>query len=177
MACLKSEPVRRAWKSMPSEFHGYEVEPLRVHDIGQVVQIERDVFLEPSPWWRLWERYWRPEVTFIAVRDGPTIAAYFGFEVYHRTAHVLANATHPAYRRQGLAQFLLARAEPLALAHGARSFVGEVRRSNIAQQKVLGTIGWRPVAVVPGYFGNGEDAIIVWRTLGADRTGENDPDL
>ena len=167
MACfIPAKAVRMAWRDVPTMVHGYVVEPLRLVDIPALARIEREVFPEPLSWGDVVRKYWAGRVTYLAVRDHSHLAAYFGFEVFQTIAHVMANATAPEYRRQGLARFVLTAAEPLALAHGARCFLGEVRRSNVAQQEVLAGIGWRPVAVVPHYFGNGEDAIMVWKTLG-----------
>jgi ribosomal-protein-alanine N-acetyltransferase len=161
----KPDAVRRAWDRVPRRYRGYVVEPLRWRDIPQVAAIEAEVFPEPLTLEAVRKKFVHPSVTYLAVRDGQRLAAYFGFEVFHTIAHVIANATAPAYRRQGLARFVLTAAEPLALAYGARCFLGEVRRSNTAQLQVLAGIGWAPVAEVPHYFGNGEDAIMVWRTL------------
>jgi ribosomal-protein-alanine N-acetyltransferase len=165
---LKPLAVRQAWQEVPRRYRGYVVEPLRFKDISQVARIEATVFPEPLSLREVFGKYRKPEVCYLAVRDGAHLAAYFGFEVFHTIAHVIANATAPAYRRQGLARFVLTAAEPLALAYGARCFLGEVRRSNQAQQRVLEDIGWAVVAEIPRYFGNGEDAYIVWKTLTPD---------
>lgn len=132
-------------------------------DLAQIAALEAAVFPEPLSSAEL-ERLWsRPDVTYVVFRDGRRVAAYFGFQVSGPTAHVISNATDPAYRRRGLGTRILAEAEPLARARGARWYLGEVRVSNGPQRAILARLGWREVGVCPRFFGNGEDAVVVWR--------------
>ncbi|MCY0880005.1 MAG: GNAT family N-acetyltransferase [Firmicutes bacterium] len=143
----------------------YQVAPLEQKDIPQVAALERLVFLEPLPEEGLRAKHQLPTVVYLAAKDDSRVVAYFGFEIFAPYAHVLANATHPDYRRQGLATFLLTAAEPLARDRGARAFVGEVRRSNAPQLALLKQLGWVRSAIIPAFFGNGEDAHVVIRVL------------
>ncbi len=139
--------------------------PLAVEDLPQVAAIEALVFPEPlslADLRRLWDD---PATSYVGHRAGDRIAAYFGFQTSGPTAHVISNATHPDFRRQGLGGRVLQEAEPLARRRGARWFLGEVRVSNTAQLRVLHRIGWVEVGGCPAFFGNGEDAIVVWRCL------------
>jgi len=141
------------------------IEPLGYPDLEQVAAIESAVFPEPLSLEAVVGLWASPRVRYIGVRDGDRLLAYFGFEVQGPTAHVIANATHPDARRLGLAARVLAAGEPIARALGARWFLGEVRRSNDSQLRVLERLGWRTVGLCPAFFGNGEDAYIVWRCL------------
>ncbi|MCY0898110.1 MAG: GNAT family N-acetyltransferase [Firmicutes bacterium] len=149
----------------PTSYGRYQVLPLAAHDIPQIVALERLVFLEPLTEDVVRAKHQSPTVCYLTVKDGDLVIAYFGFEVFDQYAHVLANVTHPDYRRQGLARFLLTFAEPLARERGARAFLGEVRYSNHPQLKVLEQIGWHRVITIPQFFGNGEDAHIVMKVL------------
>jgi ribosomal-protein-alanine N-acetyltransferase len=141
------------------------LEPLRRQDLAEVAAIEAAVFPEPLDLGHL-ERLWSdPATCYVGFRAGGRVAAYFGFQVHGPTAHVISNATHPAYRRRGLGARVLREAEPLALARGARWFLGEVRVSNHPQRRILRRLGWREVGECPRFFGNGEDAVVVWRCL------------
>lgn len=169
------------WEKVPSRYRGYQVGPWRFQDLWAIRRLEQTVFLEPISWQKLWEAWRNPRAVYLVVRDGRTLAAYFGFEVVGGFAHVLANVTHPGYRRQGLAQFVLTAAGPVACRLGAGAFVGEVRVSNLAQLEVLERIGWQVVGRAERHFGNGEDA---WLVLGPTRptaasppgSGERDSD-
>jgi ribosomal-protein-alanine N-acetyltransferase len=139
--------------------------PLLPGELAQVAAIEALVFPEPLVLPAL-EQLWRqPETTYVAYRSEGRVAAYFGFQVFGPTAHVISNATHPDFRRQGLGGRILREAEPIARGRGARWFLGEVRVSNTPQLRVLRRIGWLEVGTCPAFFGNGEDGIVVWRCL------------
>lgn len=172
--------MRLSTKAKPSEFGpirrsgdpGIKVSRLKIGEIAQVIRLERTVFLEPLGTLALLARLIRSRTRYLAIRDGRRLAAYFGFEVYGPYAHVISNVTAPTHRRKGLARLLLLEGEQWAQAMGARCFIGEVRRSNRAQLDVLKGIGWHSVEVVPRFFRNGEDAIIVWRNFDAPRDRE-----
>lgn len=139
------------------------VEPLGVADLGAVAAIEQAVFPEPlslDAVVRLWAR---SDVCYLGIRSEGRLAAYFGFSLDGPTAHVIANATDPSERRRGLADRLLRAGEAEARRRGARWFLGEVRHSNAPQLRVLSRLGWSVIGTCPAFFGNGEDAHIVWR--------------
>lgn len=150
---------------MPPRHPAFVLTPLAASHLQRVAELEQMVFPEPMTLRELRQVYERPNARFVGYLDGAEVAAYFGFEVYGPTAHVVANVTNPAYRRRGLGGRILTEAEPLARSLGARWYQGEVRLSNDAQRRVLARIGWLEVAICPDFFGNGEDAVIVMKIL------------
>ncbi len=150
---------------IPTHYRQYRVEGLHFWDIRQIAQLERLVFLEPMSVSQVCRKYFLSRTRYLVVKDQGRIIAYFGFEVLGQYAHVLANVTHPQYRRQGLAAFVLTRAQPWAERLGAKAFLGEVRLSNQAQLEVLEMIGWKQLGIIPRFFGNGEDAHIVMKVF------------
>lgn len=162
MLLRKPEAVRAAWEQLPRRWGPFALGAARWRDLWQIAELERAVFLEPLTGFPLLVRYVNPSTAYVVARDGAVVAAYFGFERWGGVAHVIANATRPAYRRRGLARLLLTTAVPVARAYGTAGFLGEVRRSNAAQRTLLASLGWREIAVVPRFFGNGEDAYLVW---------------
>lgn len=141
------------------------VSPLAAVHLPQIAAIESLVFPEPldlDAVARLWAQ---PSTRYLGVLHGDRLLAYFGFEVLGPTAHVIANATHPTARRQGLASAVLTAGADEAARLGARWLLGEVRRSNAAQLAVLGRLHWRAIGLVPRFFGNGEDAYVLWRPI------------
>jgi len=135
-------------------------------ELPRVAEIEAMVFPEPLDLHTLQELFRRPSVRYLAIREAGVLAAYFGFEVTGPTAHVISNATDPAFRQRGYGGRILLEAEDVARAMGAHWFLGEVRRSNDAQRSVLRRIGWREIGYAKGFFGNGEDAYVVFRCFG-----------
>lgn len=161
--------MRRAWRNLSRTLGPYRIRPLYWWEAGRVAELERQVFLEPLDLRQVARFLSQPGTIYAAVFDGRRLAAYFGFSIWGAYAHVLANVTHPAYRRQGLGEGILRAMEPVARAGGAKGFLGEVRRSNTAQLRILEGLGWQVVFTVPGFFQSGEDAFIVWRNFSEPR--------
>lgn len=140
-----------------------ELQLLAAEELPQVAAIEAQVFPEPLDLRSLARLYASPQVRYVVLRDEGKVAAYFGFDVHGPTAHVISNATHPDCRRRGYGGRVLHEAEPLARSLGARWFLGEVRVSNDAQRRLLAEIHWQEIGVCRRFFGNGEDAYVVFR--------------
>jgi ribosomal-protein-alanine N-acetyltransferase len=150
---------------------GGRLADLTFSELKRVAEIESLVFPEPLDLPSLEKLFQDPAVRYLAIREEGRLAAYFGFQVCGPTAHVISNATDPACRRRGYGGRILLEAEPYALAMGARWFVGEVRISNENQRRVLRRIGWREIGYARRFFGNGEDAYVVFRCFG--EAGDN----
>jgi len=75
-------------------------------------------------------------------------------------ARLYSIAVGPAARGQGLGRRLLADAETLARAGGARGLRLEVRADNVAAVGLYEAAGYRRVAALPGYYEDGGDG---WR--------------
>lgn len=162
---MNTAPMRDAWRKIGPRLGPYHLRPLHWWEAGEVAKLERLVFLEPLSRLSVAARLMHPGTVYAGVFDGQRLAAYFGFSIWGAYAHVLANVTHPDYRRRGLADALLRIMEPVARAGGARGFLGEVRPSNSGQQRILQALGWKEVFVISGFFQNGENALIVWRSF------------
>ena len=85
------------------------------------------------------------------------------FRQNRRRVYLVANvATHPDYRRRGVARRLLVQALADARQRGARLAMLEVRRSNLAAQKLYESFGFTVVGVRPRYYvDNMEDALLM----------------
>ncbi len=139
----------------------FRVERLRYRDISSIAALERLVFSEPMSLGNLWRHALSDRTAYLVIHRHNTVIAYFGFTFCERYAHVLANATHPDYRRQGLAHRLLSEGEQVARARSARAFIGEVRCSNLVQLKALQAMNWHIAGQMLAFFGNGENAYVV----------------
>jgi len=77
-------------------------------------------------------------------------------------AHVGTLATHPQYRRRGIAQRLLAHALLDSYGRGVRTVFLEVRRSNLNAQALYRKFGFVEDGVRPHYYvDNNEDALLL----------------
>lgn len=134
-------------------------------DLSAIATIERLVFPEPLSLTEVIRLWASANTVYVGIHDGGRLAAFFGFEVHVPIAHVIANATHPDFRRRGYGTRVLREAESIARSRGARWFVGEVRKSNTPQRELLARVGWQEIGLCPAFFGNGEDAYVVWHLL------------
>ncbi|MEO7839142.1 MAG: ribosomal protein S18-alanine N-acetyltransferase, partial [Anaerolineales bacterium] len=76
--------------------------------------------------------------------------------------HVATIATHPDFRRQGIAKNLLSYALQHLSTEGAQSSFLEVRASNLAAQEMYRKFGYEESGVRQRYYrDNGEDAILM----------------
>jgi len=77
-------------------------------------------------------------------------------------AHVATLATHPNYRRQGIAKKLLSHALQRLTGEGAQSSFLEVRAGNIAAQEMYRKFGYKESGRRRHYYkDNDEDAILM----------------
>jgi len=136
---------------------------MTVEDVPAAHEIDVLSFTLPWP-----ERSFRFEVT-----DNPAARCWTA-ELDHRLvgalilwmivdeAHIATIATHPDYRRQGIAKRLLMKALNAAYEEGAKSALLEVRASNEAALKMYEAFGFIAVGRRERYYkDNYEDAILM----------------
>ena len=80
-------------------------------------------------------------------------------------AEVLTLAVAPQSRRRGIGRALVAEAMVRGAARGAGAMFLEVARSNAAALALYGAAGFEPVGERRRYYPNGEDAMVLRRTL------------
>lgn len=159
----------------------YEMAPMRVSDISEVMAIERQSF--PTPWTPHAYRYelthnanayyyvvrpreaphsahaeeitgWRARLRRMlgSKPAGPPILGYVGFWLAAGEAHISTIAVHPDVRRRGLGELLLVKVIETALARGADFVTLEVRASNQAAQRLYEKYGFERKGERKGYY-------------------------
>jgi [ribosomal protein S18]-alanine N-acetyltransferase len=139
------------------------IRKMAVEDVSAVVDLDQRSFSLPWP-----ERSFRFELTdnpasrcWVADRDGKVVGMIVVWLIVDE-AHVATIATHPEYRRQGIAKRLLAHALRQMIQDGARSSFLEVRESNIAAQEMYRKFGYEVAGRRRRYYrDNDEDAILM----------------
>jgi ribosomal-protein-alanine N-acetyltransferase len=139
--------------------------PLREEHLDEVLAIEKEA--APAGWTRkiFLGEIARPESRYYRVIELPPphgVIAFGGMQVQLNEAHITTLAVDPAYRRHKLATRLLVALLREARARGACAATLEVRRQNIAAQRLYATFGFRPVGVRPRYYEGKADALIMW---------------
>lgn len=136
---------------------------MTLDDIEQVVAIDRVSFSLPWP-----ERSFRFELTdnpasrcWVAEVDGKIVGMIVVWLIVDEV-HVATIATHPEFRRQGIAKNLLSHALQHMSTEGAQSSFLEVRAGNFAAQDLYRKFGFEESGVRRHYYrDNDEDAILM----------------
>lgn len=139
------------------------IRKMTMDDIEQVLVIDRMSFSLPWP-----ERSFRFELTdnpasrcWVAEMDGKLIGMVVAWLIVDEV-HVATIATHPEFRRQGIARRLLSHALRELRNEGAQSSFLEVRASNFAAQEMYRKFGYERSGLRPRYYrDNDEDALLM----------------
>lgn len=139
------------------------IRKMTVEDIPAVLDLDQKSFSLPWP-----ERSFRFEVNdnpasrcWVAELDGNVVGMIVVWLIVDE-AHVATIATHPDFRRQGIAKRLLSHALRHMLEEGARSSFLEVRESNLAAQQLYRMFGYEAAGRRRRYYrDNDEDAILM----------------
>lgn len=140
-------------------------------DLGPILEIEEASFNNPTT--REWyeRELERPEVCFIYVlrtAESPA-AAFCAFWRVADQAHINNLAVRPELRRRGLGSEMLEAVIAEAHRLGAGTLSLEVRRSNIAAQRLYLRAGFREEAVRKSYYTQPvEDALVLSLKIKSD---------
>lgn len=145
---------------------------MTVDDIPQVYIVERRSF--PNPWSKnifLAELTRNDTAVYIVAETEERVVGYAGMWIILDEGHITNIAVDPTYRSQGIGQGLLDELTKLAVERGAIAMTLEVRVSNAEAQSLYTKLGFVPRGIRKGYYqDNKEDALIMWRELGEERT-------
>jgi ribosomal-protein-alanine N-acetyltransferase len=141
----------------------FDVGPMRVADLDEVMAIERESFRSPDSAKVFLEEMSRDWAHVDVVRDPERrVVAFSNYWVVADEVHVLNLATHPGERRSGHASRLLAHILDVGREQKCRVVTLEVRRSNAAALRLYRRFGFRAVGVRPNYYAEDqEDAIVM----------------
>jgi ribosomal-protein-alanine N-acetyltransferase len=153
------------------------IRKMTLEDIPVVVQLDQISFSLPWP-----ERSFRFELTnnpssrcWVAEADGHIVGMVVGWLLVDEM-HIATIATHPDYRRQGIASKLLTHILLRSIEEDAQSSFLEVRESNVSAQEMYRKFGYETVGRRKRYYrDNDEDAILMLlKTLSRDRLPGDD---
>ena len=143
---------------------------MRREDLPTVLEIERRSFAQP------WSRaFFEKELAtpfarlLVAVeegRAGPTVVGYTCRWRVTDEVHVLNVAIHPERRGRGFGRLLLEAIVGEARSSRARVVYLEVRAGNVVARRLYRSLGFRELGVRRGYYGPGQDAIVMELRLG-----------
>ena len=137
-------------------------EPMRLCDLQEVLRIENECFEDPwsKTYYTLSLKRPRSYEHFYVARREDTIVGYIVFSVLHEEAHILNLAVPVAYRRQGIAKYLIASALKMMQALDGREIFLEVAVSNLPAQYLYRQFGFRICGIRKNYYGRYKDAYV-----------------
>ena len=140
-------------------------------DLDAILEIEQVSFNNPTT--REWyeRELQRPEVCFLYVLRTPAspTAAFCAFWRVADQAHINNLAVRPELRRRGLGSQLLQAVIAEARRLGAGTLSLEVRRSNVAAQRLYLRAGFREAGVRKSYYTQPvEDALVLSLKIKSD---------
>ena len=143
------------------------IREMTASDIPTLLEIERESF--PVPWTAgmfMIQLGLSDESENLVIQSGGRVIGYisswYGFE----EVHILSIAIAPGERGGDGAEMLLGEALERAREAGNLRAVLEVRVSNHSAIKLYESVGYRQVGMMPGYYRDGEDAIIMSLAMG-----------
>jgi ribosomal-protein-alanine N-acetyltransferase len=138
-------------------------------DVLRIAEMSRD-FIEYGLGWR-----WTPARILAAIQAPDSnlavacrnnIVAGFGLMQYKDDeAHLILLAVEAECRRSGVATALLAWLERCALTAGIGTVYLEARMRNVEARTFYRKLGYKEIAVVPGYYQGVEDGVRIARDL------------
>jgi [ribosomal protein S18]-alanine N-acetyltransferase len=144
--------------------------------LEQVMEIERASF--PTPWTQKMFLYELASplsfhfVTSRRERHRDLVLCYIIFWMFREEVHILNLATHPAFRRLGIAHSLLLFTLDFSYRRGGILYLLEAREKNQAALDLYRKVGFASCGVRKKYYADtGEDAILMGLFYG-DRTYE-----
>lgn len=142
------------------------IEPMKLEDLNEVLEIE--VLAFATPWSRnsfLYELLENERAIYLTAKNEcDQIMGYVGMWTVCDEGHITNLATHPQYRRQGVAYKLMNELFAVSKEKGVRYLTLEVRRSNTPAQELYQKMGFVHMGVRRKYYlDNNEDALIMWK--------------
>jgi ribosomal-protein-alanine N-acetyltransferase len=138
---------------------------MRREDLPGVLEIERRAFSQP------WSRaFFERELATpfarltVAMDESEGRAQLVGYSCRWRVTdevHLLNVAVHPACRGGGIGRTLVEAVIGEARDVRARTMFLEVRAGNVAARRLYRQLGFRDLGVRRGYYGPGQDAIVM----------------
>jgi [ribosomal protein S18]-alanine N-acetyltransferase len=139
------------------------VGPMRMADVGAVLEIERLSFSSPWPAFAFEQELTANRLAHYRVaRLGDRVVAFGGIWLMVDEAHITTFGVHPDHRRRGIGRRLLLQLAEVALELGSARMTLEVRVSNEPAQRLYRSFGFNLTGRRVAYYSdNSEDALVM----------------
>lgn len=138
-------------------------------DLQGVYEVEENSFPIPWPISSFESELKNILATYLVAKIENKIVGYIGMWFVMDECHIMNLAVHPNYRNIGIAKKLVAELFKLCKKHHSKYIMLEVRKSNIAAQKLYEKLGFVYEVERKDYYKNSdntrEDAIVMGKEL------------
>lgn len=143
-----------------------EITPMKLEDLSDVLEIE--VLAFATPWSRssfLYELLENERALYlVAKNESNRVLGYVGMWIVFDEGHITNLATHPNFRRLGIANKLMNELVRVSKEMGVHYLTLEVRRTNNSAHDLYQKMGFVHMGVRRKYYlDNNEDALIMWK--------------
>ncbi len=143
------------------------VREMKIEDIAAVFRIEQSSFPTPwSPYAFERELTQNKMARYFVIEVDNLVVGYGGMWIIIDEAHITNIAISPEYRNKRLGSILLKAMIDFAEKNGVFKMTLEVRKSNLAAQRLYEKYGFVAAGIRPKYYQDtNEDAVIMWREI------------
>ena len=142
-----------------------EIVRLKKEFIPEIAQIEKLCFSDPWSEEGLEKLLEDGYVCLLALVDG-VVAGYVGMYFVLDEGNIINVATHPSYRRRGLAKALLKKLDEASLELDLRELYLEVRLGNESAKALYASNGWEVIGTRKNFYSHPtEDAVLMKKEL------------
>lgn len=147
---------------MQNKDSGLVLEYLRQEHIPQLVEIEKACFSDPWSYDGFLYEVTNPRAVFLLAVQNGEVLGYIGMHHIFDIGYIANVAVKEAYRRQGVAGFLMEHIMAYAKKNKLDSLTLEVRENNLAAQNFYKNYGFAEVGVRKNYYSNPTEHGLIW---------------
>ena len=132
-------------------------------DVLPLAELEKEIFPDPWSMYAITESLLHELFHGYILEDEGEIIGYYGFYSFLPEAHIANVAVVPKMQGKGFGKMLLEHLISEAEKLGDTDLTLEVRPSNVRATNLYESHGFRVEGRRKRYYGDGEDALIMWR--------------
>ncbi len=138
---------------------------MTIEDVSSVAELEKICFTDAWSKGVFETGLTLPISNYLVYEEDGEIVGYFCGTILFEEAEVQNLATAPSYRRKGIGEALMGTFESTAKRRGATDCFLEVRVGNASARSLYEKRGYVPIGVRKKYYPDGEDALVMKKTL------------
>lgn len=134
-------------------------------DNFRICELEKECFSDPWSYNMIADTFLSPNFLGYVIEENEIVQGYIGSTFLFEDAEILLVAVSSEFRKRGLGELLVRSTLDQLKEKGVEQVFLEVRKSNIPAFSCYQKCGFVPIGIRKGYYGNGEDAIVMEKKL------------